>query len=153
MAKLWIYFILIKCIELIKFFFFKNNGRGSRPPNPLPHHIIVNPIIMKNGWLIYSLPIWLEKNINCQEWDSNPCPFGPVPETGALDQLGHLDVDVVKFNNLFIFYGYILYTKAKPKNGTNGLRNPLFGLCFYLLSVSVPTIFLFLRGPTTFLTT
>ena len=27
----------------------------------------------------------------CQEWDSNPCPFGPVPETGALDQLGHLD--------------------------------------------------------------
>jgi hypothetical protein len=28
----------------------------------------------------------------CQEWDSNPCPFGPVPETGALDQLGHLDV-------------------------------------------------------------
>ena len=28
---------------------------------------------------------------NCQEWDSNPCPFGPVPETGALDQLGHLD--------------------------------------------------------------
>jgi hypothetical protein len=28
----------------------------------------------------------------CQEWDLNPCPFGPVPETGALDQLGHLDV-------------------------------------------------------------
>ncbi|KAK9089842.1 hypothetical protein Scep_028924 [Stephania cephalantha] len=28
----------------------------------------------------------------CQEWDSNPCPFGPVPETGALDQLGHLDL-------------------------------------------------------------
>ena len=28
----------------------------------------------------------------CQEWDSNPCPFGPVPETGALDQLGHLDI-------------------------------------------------------------
>ena len=28
---------------------------------------------------------------DCQEWDSNPCPFGPVPETGALDQLGHLD--------------------------------------------------------------
>jgi hypothetical protein len=27
----------------------------------------------------------------CQEWDLNPCPFGPVPETGALDQLGHLD--------------------------------------------------------------
>ena len=27
----------------------------------------------------------------CQEWDSNPCPFGPVPETGALDQLGHPD--------------------------------------------------------------
>lgn len=34
-----------------------------------------------------------KKNSNhCQEWDSNPCPFGPVPETGALDQLGHLDV-------------------------------------------------------------
>ena len=32
------------------------------------------------------------KNIVCQEWDSNPCPFGPVPETGALDQLGHLDL-------------------------------------------------------------
>lgn len=30
--------------------------------------------------------------MNCQEWDSNPCPFGPVPETGALDQLGHLDL-------------------------------------------------------------
>lgn len=28
----------------------------------------------------------------CQEWDLNPCPFGPVPETGALDQLGHLDL-------------------------------------------------------------
>jgi hypothetical protein len=28
----------------------------------------------------------------CQEWDSNPCPSGPVPETGALDQLGHLDM-------------------------------------------------------------
>jgi hypothetical protein len=28
----------------------------------------------------------------CQEWDSNPYPFGPVPETGALDQLGHLDL-------------------------------------------------------------
>ena len=27
----------------------------------------------------------------CQEWDLNPRPFGPVPETGALDQLGHLD--------------------------------------------------------------
>ena len=30
--------------------------------------------------------------IMCQEWDLNPRPFGPVPETGALDQLGHLDV-------------------------------------------------------------
>ena len=32
------------------------------------------------------------KILYCQEWDSNPCPFGPVPETGALDQLGHLDI-------------------------------------------------------------
>ncbi|RDX61929.1 hypothetical protein CR513_59794, partial [Mucuna pruriens] len=32
--------------------------------------------------------------LSCQEWDSNPCPFGPVPETGALDQLGHLDIYV-----------------------------------------------------------
>ena len=32
-----------------------------------------------------------QKKNSCQEWDSNPCPFGPVPETGALDQLGHLD--------------------------------------------------------------
>ena len=36
---------------------------------------------------------WKQKT--CQEWDSNPCPFGPVPETGALDQLGHLDTLVV----------------------------------------------------------
>ncbi len=28
----------------------------------------------------------------CQQWDSNPRPFGPVPETGALDQLGHIDL-------------------------------------------------------------
>ena len=34
----------------------------------------------------------VKEKIYCQEWDSNPCPFGPVPETGALDQLGHLDV-------------------------------------------------------------
>lgn len=35
----------------------------------------------------------LQKEQNsCQEWDLNPCPFGPVPETGALDQLGHLDL-------------------------------------------------------------
>ena len=33
-----------------------------------------------------------KRKIKCQEWDSNPCPFGPVPETGALDQLGHLDM-------------------------------------------------------------
>ena len=33
-----------------------------------------------------------KKYLYCQEWDSNPCPFGPVPETGALDQLGHLDL-------------------------------------------------------------
>ncbi len=31
-------------------------------------------------------------NITCQQWDSNPRPFGPVPETGALDQLGHIDL-------------------------------------------------------------
>jgi hypothetical protein len=29
---------------------------------------------------------------DCQQWDSNPRPFGPVPETGALDQLGHIDL-------------------------------------------------------------
>ncbi len=29
---------------------------------------------------------------HCQQWDSNPRPFGPVPETGALDQLGHIDL-------------------------------------------------------------
>lgn len=31
------------------------------------------------------------KRRSCQEWDSYACPFGPVPESGALDQLGHLD--------------------------------------------------------------
>jgi hypothetical protein len=35
---------------------------------------------------------------SCQEWDSNPCPFGPVPETGALDQLGHLDLLFMSHN-------------------------------------------------------
>ena len=35
------------------------------------------------------IKIW-GKNLDCLEWDSNPCPFGPVPETGALDQLGYL---------------------------------------------------------------
>lgn len=38
---------------------------------------------------------WTKKE--CQEWDSNPCPFGPVPETGALDQLGHPDFVDVSF--------------------------------------------------------
>ena len=80
-----------------------------------------------------------KKNIDCQEWDSNPCPFGPVPETGALDQLGHLDVDVVKFNNLFIFYGYILYTKAKPKNGTKSIHNnSAIMLYCYILTPQTP---------------
>ena len=37
----------------------------------------------------------------CQEWGSNPCPFGPVPETGALDQLGHLD-NMPSFDTSFI---------------------------------------------------
>ena len=37
----------------------------------------------------------------CQEWDLNPRPFGPVPETGALDQLGHLD--------------FLNYMKIEPK--------------------------------------
>ena len=36
-----------------------------------------------------------EKQPKCQEWDLSPCPFGPVPETGALDQLGHLDVVIL----------------------------------------------------------
>ena len=34
----------------------------------------------------------------CQEWDSNPCL---VPETGALDQLGHLD-NMPSFDTSFI---------------------------------------------------
>ena len=38
----------------------------------------------------------------CQEWDSNPCPFGPVPETGALDQLGHLDFIDNNFNTILM---------------------------------------------------
>ncbi len=40
---------------------------------------------------------------NCQQWDSNPRPFGPVPETGALDQLGHIDTCVgCHFHVIFI---------------------------------------------------
>lgn len=51
---------------------------------------------------------WCKKiKIICQEWDSNPCPFGPVPETGALDQLGHLDI-LKNFGNTNI---YLLYKK------------------------------------------
>ena len=42
--------------------------------------------------IIPSFRIKVKKDVLCQEWDSNPCPFGPVPETGALDQLGHLDI-------------------------------------------------------------
>ncbi|AES76633.1 transmembrane protein, putative [Medicago truncatula] len=38
-----------------------------------------------------------------KEWDSNPCPFGPVPETGALDQLGHLDFLII-FGMFNIYY-------------------------------------------------
>ncbi|RZB92597.1 hypothetical protein D0Y65_024525 [Glycine soja] len=34
--------------------------------------------------------------VSCQQWYSNPCPFGPVPETGALDQIGHLNFGVLK---------------------------------------------------------
>jgi hypothetical protein len=40
----------------------------------------------------------------CQEWDSNPCPFGPVPETGALDQLGHLDLNELRRNFIKILF-------------------------------------------------
>ncbi len=39
---------------------------------------------------------------HCQQWDSNPRPFGPVPETGALDQLGHIDLMLT-----FSDFGYI----------------------------------------------
>ena len=42
------------------------------------------------------------KILYCQEWDSNPCPFGPVPETGALDQLGHLDLMLMNPNVLLL---------------------------------------------------
>ncbi len=36
----------------------------------------------------------------CQQWDSNPRPFGPVPETGALDQLGHIDTHGLDFRSI-----------------------------------------------------
>jgi hypothetical protein len=42
------------------------------------------------------------QKIFCQEWDLNPCPFGPVPETGALDQLGHLDNLIMLSSEIYV---------------------------------------------------
>ena len=38
------------------------------------------------------------QKMTCQQWDLNPRPFGPVPETGALDQLGHIDTVDLEVN-------------------------------------------------------
>ncbi len=48
------------------------------------------------------------KSVNfqfCQQWDSNPRPFGPVPETGALDQLGHIDT-TAHGSDLLVFLSF-----------------------------------------------
>ena len=62
--------------------------------------------VLQRYLLSFDIKIKTEKKANfCQEWDSNPCPFGPVPETGALDQLGHLDLSFKKTKNL---YNYLI---------------------------------------------
>ncbi len=53
-------------------------------------------------------PLQSFKSVNfqfCQQWDSNPRPFGPVPETGALDQLGHIDTAETGFD-LLVFVSF-----------------------------------------------
>lgn len=73
-------------------------------PNFRQFQKFLNCIIIQLHYLLGTqLPIKKIKNrTTCQEWDSNPCPFGPVPETGALDQLGHLDfVDVLDIKGFY----------------------------------------------------
>ena len=41
----------------------------------------------------------------CQKWDLNPRPFGPVPETGALDRSAILTVDMKTLD----YYCFIWY--------------------------------------------
>ena len=50
----------------------------------------------------------MTKERRCQEWDLNPRPFGPAPEAGALDQLGHLDFDAKDLKLIYIYVNQVL---------------------------------------------
>ena len=63
------------------------------------------------------------KNI-CQEWDSNPCPFGPVPETGALDQLGHLDFYANTNKTTYLYKNHSLHVATITSHQKQNKRKP-----------------------------
>ena len=76
-----------------------------------------------------------EKQPKCQEWDSSPCPFGPVPETGALDQLGHLDV-VILIRYIYFKSLLLIYFSLEMENYFNDYLNERW-VIFYVIYMTV----------------
>ena len=78
-----------------------------RRPPPIPSRFKTLPITV--GSHNNKIMSRMGSTKSCQEWDLNPCPYGPVPETGALDQLGHLDIFFFSCNNSKSLLAYIIH--------------------------------------------